>query len=87
MKRSIYFFLFGLWMFSPFFVKADHYPINKNIDVIHYAFNLSLSDSTNEILGSTLVTVKFKEAGMQNLRLDFVNKTDLRQAKIGRAHV
>ena len=81
MKRSIYFFLFGLWMFSPFFVKADHYPINKNIDVIHYAFNLSLSDSTNEILGSTLVTVKFKEAGMQNLRLDFVNKTDLRQAK------
>ena len=81
MKKSIYFFLFGLWMFSPFFVKADHYPINKNIDVIHYAFNLSLSDSTNEILGSTLVTVKFKEAGMQNLRLDFVNKTDLRQAK------
>ena len=81
MKRSIYFFLFGLWMFSPFFVKADHYPINKNIDVIHYAFNLSLSDSTNEILGSTLVTVKFKEAGMQNLRLDFVNKTALRQAK------
>ena len=81
MKRSIYFFLFGLWMFSPFFVKADHYPINKNIDVIHYAFNLSLSDSTNEILGSTLVTVKFKEAGMQNLRLDFVNKTASRQAK------
>jgi len=81
MKRSIYFFLFGLWMFSPFFVKADHYPINKNIDVIHYAFNLSLSDSTNEILGSTLVTVKFKEAGMQNLRLDFVNKTAFRQAK------
>lgn len=81
MKRLIYFFLFGLWMFSPFFVKADHYPINKNIDVIHYAFNLSLSDSTNEILGSTLVTVKFKEAGMQNLRLDFVNKTALRQAK------
>ena len=81
MKKSIYFFLFGLWMFSPFFVKADHYPINKNIDVIHYTFNLSLSDSTNEILGSTLVTVKFKEAGMQNLRLDFVNKTDLRQAK------
>ena len=33
MKRSINFFLFGLWMFSPFFVKADHYPINKNIDV------------------------------------------------------
>ena len=81
MKKSIYFFLFALWMFSPFFVKADHYPINKNIDVIHYTFNLSLSDSTNEILGSTLVTVKFKEAGMQNLRLDFVNKTDLRQAK------
>lgn len=81
MKRSIYFFLFGLWMFSPFFVKADHYPINKNIDIIHYAFNLSLSDSTNEILGSTLVTVKFKEEGMQNLRLDFVNKTASRQAK------
>jgi aminopeptidase N len=70
-----------LLLVSPYSSKADTYPINKNLDVIHYVFNLSLSDADNEITGTTLVTVSFKEAGMKNFRLDFINKTTARKDK------
>ena len=81
MKRIIYLLSTMLLLVSPYSSKADTYPINKNLDVIHYVFNLSLSDADNEITGTTLVTVSFKEAGMKNFRLDFINKTTARQNK------
>ena len=81
MKRIINLFTTALFFVLPLLSKADTYPINKNIDVKHYVFNLSLSDADNEITGTTLVTINFKEAGMQNLRLDFINKTSARQNK------
>jgi len=81
MKRIIYLFSTALLLGSPYFLKADTYPINKNIDVKHYVFKLSLSDADNEITGTTLVTLSFKEAGMKNFRLDFINKTTDRQNK------
>jgi aminopeptidase N len=81
MKRIINLFTTALLFTLPLISKADTYPINKNIDVKHYVFNLSLSDADNEITGTTLVTVNFKEAGMQNFRLDFINKTSARQDK------
>jgi len=81
MKRIIYLLSTMLLLVSPYSSKADTYPINKNLDVIHYVFNLSLSDADNEITGTTLVTVSFKEAGMKNFRLDFINKTTARKDK------
>ncbi|OYW78382.1 MAG: hypothetical protein B7Z27_07575, partial [Sphingobacteriia bacterium 32-37-4] len=60
---------------------ADLYPINKHIDVKHYSFELSLSDSTNEIIGTTKIRVQFKQAGIRQFRLDLVNQTDKRQGK------
>jgi len=81
MKRIINLFTTVLLFFVPLISKADTYPINKNIDVKHYVFNLSLSDADNEITGTTLVTINFKEAGMQNFRLDFINKTSARKDK------
>jgi aminopeptidase N len=81
MKRIIYLLSTALILISSYSSKADTYPINKNIDVKHYQFNLSLSDADNEITGTTLVTINFKEAGMQNFRLDFINKTSARQNK------
>ncbi len=81
MKRIIYLLSTALLLISPYSSKADTYPINKNIDVKHYVFNLSLSDADNEITGTTLVTVSFKEAGMKNFRLDFINKTTARKDK------
>lgn len=62
-------------------ILADAYPVNKNIDVKHYAFQLSLSDSTNEIIGNTLITLQFKKVGVQSFRLDLVNQLAERQGK------
>jgi aminopeptidase N len=81
MKRIIYLFTTALLFVLPLISKADTYPINKNIDVKHYVFKLSLSDADNEITGTTLVTINFREAGMQNFRLDFINKTTARKDK------
>ena len=81
MKRIINLYTTALLFVIPFISKADTYPINKNIDIKHYVFNLSLSDADNEITGTTLVTINFKEAGMQNFRLDFINKTIARKDK------
>ena len=81
MKRIINLFTTALLFVIPLISKADTYPINKNIDIKHYVFKLSLSDADNEITGTTLVTVNFKEVGMQNFRLDFVNKTSVRKDK------
>ena len=81
MKRIFNLFTTVLFFVLPLISKADTYPINKNIDIKHYVFNLSLSDADNEITGTTLVTINFKEAGMQNFRLDFINKTSARQNK------
>jgi aminopeptidase N len=81
MKRIINLFTIALFIVVPLISKADTYPINKNIDIKHYIFKLSLSDADNEITGNTLVTLSFKEAGMQNFRLDFINKTSARKDK------
>jgi len=81
MKRIFNLFTTVLLFVLPLISKADTYPINKNIDIKHYVFNLSLSDADNEITGTTLVTISFKEAGMKNFRLDFINKTTARQDK------
>lgn len=62
-------------LFFPLFSNADTYPINKNIDVKHYVFELSLSDNNDEIIGTTHITINFKQAGIQNFRLDLINKS------------
>ncbi|MDP3392986.1 M1 family metallopeptidase [Sediminibacterium sp.] len=70
-----------LFLLAPLFSWADYYPINKHIDVKHYSFEISLSDSTNEIIGTTKIRVLFKKSGIQQFRLDLVNQTDKRQGK------
>jgi aminopeptidase N len=65
----------------PLFSWADTYPVNKNIDIKHYVFTISLSDSADVIYGKTQITVLFKKAGIQSLRLDLMNQTANRQGK------
>jgi aminopeptidase N len=60
---------------------ADKYPRNYSVDILHYAFELKLSDSTNEIIGRTSVTVLFKASDVKQIRLDLVNKTEQRAGK------
>ncbi len=73
--------LLFLLVFVPYLGWADTYPVNKNIDVKHYAFNLILSDSTDEIRGRADITVLFKKAGTKSFRLDFINASGDKQGK------
>ena len=74
-------FLSAALFLLPVFVWADTYPVNKNIDIQHYSFEISLSDSADMIYGNAQITVLFKKAGMQNFRLDLINITSERQDK------
>ncbi len=78
MKQQLLSILIG---FFPLFAIADAYPINKNIDIKHYAFNLVLSDSSDEIIGNTQITLQCKTAGIQSIRLDLANQTAQRKGK------
>ena len=74
-------FLAAALLLLPLFVWADTYPVNKDIDIQHYRFEISLSDSADVIYGNAQITVLFKKAGMQHFRLDLINKTAERQGK------
>ncbi len=56
-------------------VFADRYPVDKRIDIKNYQFNITLSDKSNEINATALVTVYFKQSGVTQFRLDLTNKT------------
>lgn len=81
MKNPINLILGILLFVCHFSLQADDYPINKKIDIKHYAFELTLSDSSDEISGIATITVVFKEAGVQNFRLDLINKSTEKQNK------
>src|SRR3954464_7941753 len=51
---------------------SDPYPRNEDIDVRHYAFSLSLNDSTNVLSASASIEISFKKA-VQFFELDLTN--------------
>ena len=55
---------------------ADHYPVNTKIDVLNYQFTLTVTDLSDQIKVSSVVTVLFKEPGVQYLRLDLINQSE-----------
>lgn len=67
--------LFGLWSIS-YALRADNYPKNYNIDILHYKFEINLSDDTDEIIARNSITVLFKKDGITQVRLDLVNQSD-----------
>jgi aminopeptidase N len=81
MKRIFILFTACSLFLFPILSKADTYPINKKIDIKHYSFALTLSDSNDEIIGSTNITIHFKQAGVQNFRLDLINQSIERKGK------
>jgi aminopeptidase N len=74
MKQILYLFFGITLLFVSPRAHADDYPVNKNIDIKHYAFEINLSDSNDEIRGIATITIDFKEVGVRNFRLDFVNQ-------------
>lgn len=59
----------------------DTYPKNPNIDVLNYVFELTLSDETDVIEGRTTVDVRFLKAGMNELRLDLIKRSNALDGK------
>ncbi|MDH3733496.1 MAG: M1 family metallopeptidase [Gemmatimonadota bacterium] len=59
---------------GPFFGPGttDSYPKNPNIDAINYAFDILVSDATDEIVGSATIDLRFKVEGIEEVRLDLV---------------
>ncbi len=78
-----YIILISIFFLSlrPANVFADNYPRNYNIDVQHYRFELKVSDSSDEIIGTTTIDIKFKKDGIMEFRLDLVNKSVAKNGK------
>jgi len=55
---------------------SDKYPKNPNIDVIHYTFNIALSDTTDEIACEETIEVRYLAAGVTTLRLDLIKASE-----------
>ena len=66
---------------APLIAGADTYPVNPAIDIIHYRFELTLSDATEEMAAVAGVKAKFLTSGIEKLRLDLVNRTDQRDGR------
>lgn len=52
---------------------ADTYPRQPDVDAIHYAFTLELTDTSPEIRGSAAVELRFVTAGVTTLDLDLAS--------------
>src|SRR5689334_9443279 len=55
---------------------ADTYSRQPGVDVLHYIFQLTLSDDRDEIVGDATVDVRFVRAGVTTLVLDFAAASD-----------
>ena len=77
-QKIIFTALFSLIIHTCF---ADNYPRNYSIDIIHYAFELKLSDETDEISGKATIRVLFKTNDIRQVRLDLINQTAERSGK------
>ncbi len=62
-------------------LNADNYPKNPDIDILHYRFELILSDNKDIIRGSATLYILFKVKGLKKIRLDLVNKDDTSEGK------
>ena len=62
-------------------LNADNYPKNPDIDILHYRFELILSDDEDIIRGSATLYILFKVKGLKKIRLDLINKDDTSEGK------
>ena len=53
---------------------ADSYPKNLDIDVLHYVFGLTLSDTSDRIDGVTTMQIRFLTDGVESFELDLVGR-------------
>jgi aminopeptidase N len=59
----------------------DGYPKNSDIDILHYAFALQLSDDTDSITGQATIDARYLAPGQSTLRLDLINRSEALDGK------
>lgn len=69
------------FILTAFRLFADTYPKNFDIDIMHYRFELALSDDSDKIIGKATIQVLFKKEGINQLRLDLINKSEVLEGK------
>lgn len=75
-------FSLALLLLMAFSSRAtDTYPKNPDIDMLHYAFSITLSEDTDEITSVARIQVKFKKEGIAKARLDLINKSEALKQK------
>src|SRR5262245_7013987 len=52
--------------------RADTYPRQPGVDVVQYSFQLTLSDTKDEIEGEATVDFRVQQDGLETLTLDLV---------------
>lgn len=72
MQRSILLALIAA-VVLPSQSAADTYPRQPGIDVLNYAFEFTLSDSTDVIAGRAVIDVRFVSADVRAIRFDLVS--------------
>jgi aminopeptidase N len=60
---------------APILSVADTYPINPAIDIVHYRFELDISDEPGRQAASAAIRARFLADGVRRLRLDLSNET------------
>ena len=72
----------GLALATPMSSLAkDDYPKNPNIDALNYSFALTLSDETDVIAGIAHIDVRFRAAGITEVRLDLIKASPALEGK------
>ena len=62
-------------------IPTDGYPKNPKIDALNYIFNIELSDNTDVITCEVTVDIRFKGAGVEQIRLDLINASSALDGK------
>ena len=65
----------GCLCLQHFSVAKDPYPVDNRIDIQHYAFHLTLSNHTDEIIGKAEITVQFTDQ-ISSFFLDLIGKQE-----------
>ena len=71
--RLLTLLVLGVGLIAAPAARRDTYPRQPGIDVQHYRFALTLTDSTDEIRGEATVTIRFTRDGLQDFFLDLAN--------------
>jgi len=62
-------------------VKAEDYLFQRGVDVLHYSFQLSVSDATDQIQCLATIQFQLKQKGVADFFLDLANVNSSRQGK------